>query len=126
MEGMVTMTEALREHGMFKYAIFGSFRPDWVAEIKANIPHAQTSVLFSSVHVEPVSLALSVGADYVHPCWERFDRPQDYLTPEWLAAVRAQELGIICWHEERPSVIAALKALGVDGICSDMPDLLVD
>lgn len=126
MEGMVTMTEALREHGMFKYAIFGSFRPDWVAEIKANIPDAQTSVLFSSAHVEPVSLALSVGADYVHPCWERFDCPQDYLTPEWLAAVRAQELGIICWHEERPSVIAALKALGVDGICSDMPDLLVD
>jgi len=125
-EGMVAMTESLREYGMFNYAIFGSFRPDWVAEIKANIPDAQTSVLFSSVHVEPVSLALAVGADYVHPCWERFDIPQDYLTPEWLAAVRAQELGIVCWHEERPSVIAALKALGVDGICSDMPDLLVD
>jgi glycerophosphoryl diester phosphodiesterase len=38
--------------------------------------------------------------------------------------VRAAGLGIIAWHEERPAEIAALRALGVDGICSNAPDLL--
>ncbi len=42
-----------------------------------------------------------------------------------MRSVREAELGIICWHEERPSEIAALQALGVDGICSDRPELLI-
>jgi glycerophosphoryl diester phosphodiesterase len=33
-------------------------------------------------------------------------------------------MGIICWHEERPDEIAALRRVGVDGICSDAPELL--
>jgi glycerophosphoryl diester phosphodiesterase len=123
-EGMQQIVEIVRAKHLFSHTIFSSFRPDWVAEMKAQIPDARTSVLFSSVHVEPVALAKSVNADYVHPCWERFDRPQDYLTQQWLDDVRGAGLGIICWHEERPPVIADLKALGVDGICSDRPDLL--
>ncbi len=115
----------LRQHGMIGAAIFGSFRPDVIAEIKASAPDAVTSILFSSIHVDPVALAASVGADYVHPCWERFDAPSALLTPDWLERVRAADLGIVCWHEERPVEIAALNALGVEGICSDQPELLV-
>jgi glycerophosphoryl diester phosphodiesterase len=81
--------------------------------------------LFSSVHVDPVALASAVKADYVHPCWERFESPSSLLTPEWIERVRDAGLGIVCWHEERPAEIAALNALGVDGICSDQPELLV-
>jgi glycerophosphoryl diester phosphodiesterase len=33
-------------------------------------------------------------------------------------------VGVVCWHEERPEVIAELLALGVDGICTDEPALL--
>ncbi len=120
--GMVA--DALRKHGLFRYAVFGAFRPDVVAEIKHNIPEAVTSILFSSPHVEPVSLARSVRADYVHPCFERFDAPQDLIAGEWMELVRAEGLGVICWHEERPHVIAGLQALGVDGVCSDQPELL--
>lgn len=122
---MVTVLTVLRETGMLRYAIFGSFRPDLVAEIKANAPEAVTSILFSSANVEPVLLARSVKADYVHPCWERFESPSALLTEAWINSVRAEELGIVCWHEERPHEIAALTALGVDGICSDQPELLV-
>lgn len=105
--------------------IFGSFRPDYLAEIKAARPDAQTSILFNAVSIDPVQLAAAIGADYVHPCWEnRAEKPHRLLTPEWIAAVRAADLGIVCWHEERPSEIAALKALGVDAICSDKPELL--
>ncbi len=118
------VADALRKRGMFKYAIFGAFRPDVVAEIKHNIPQAQTSILFSSPNVEPVALARAVNADYVHPCFERFDSPQDLIADVWMDRVRSAGLGVVCWHEERQSVIAALKTLGVDAICSDQPELL--
>lgn len=105
--------------------VFGSFRPDYLAEIKAARPDAQTSILFNAVNIDPVKLAGAIDADFVHPCWEnRAEQPHRLLTPEWVAAVRAADLGIVCWHEERPSEIAALKALGVDAICSDKPELL--
>jgi glycerophosphoryl diester phosphodiesterase len=122
---MAQVIAILRRRNMLAYSIFGSFRPDVVAEIKANAPDAPTSILFASTHVDPVALAASVGADYVHPCWERFESPSALLAGEWMKRVRAAELGVVCWHEERPREIAALNALGVDGICSDQPELLV-
>jgi putative hydrolase of the HAD superfamily len=42
-----------------------------------------------------------------------------------MARVRAAGLGIVSWHEERPEVIAGLRARGVDAICTDRPELLV-
>ncbi len=109
-----------------KSTIFGSFRPDYLADIKAARPDAKTSILFGAVNIDPVKLAQAINADFVHPCWEnRAEQPHKLLTPEWLNAVRKANLGIVCWHEERPAEIAALKALGVDAICSDKPELLL-
>jgi glycerophosphoryl diester phosphodiesterase len=122
---MAHVFETLKQKGMLSYSIFGSFRPDLIAEIKAAAPDAVTSILFSSPHVDPVALAASIQADYVHPCWERFDSPSSLLEGEWMERVRSANLGVVCWHEERPQEIAALKKLGVDGICSDQPELLV-
>ena len=119
------MFEALDARHYLKHVIFGSFRPDYLADIKSACPAAQTSILFSAVDIDAVKLAGAVGADYAHPCWEnRAEQPHRLLTPEWIAAARAADLGIVCWHEERPAEIAALKALGVDAICSDKPELL--
>ena len=123
-QGMATVFEIVDEARWGSYCIFSSFRADWVAEIKAQRPNAITSILFSSIHVDPVSLAQALKTDYVHPCFERYDEPQQYISGEWIEKVRAANLGVVCWHEERPEVIAALYELGVDGICSDEPELL--
>jgi len=119
------LLELLKRHEHAEHCLFGSFRPDWIAEFKAQVPRAGTSILFSSPYVDPVALAQAVKANYVHPCWERFEHPASLITPEWLARIRAAGLGVICWHEERPHEIAVLRRLGVDGICSDAPDLLL-
>lgn len=119
------VAERLRADSLGDLAIIASFRPDWLADVRSLVPDAATSVLFSSPAIEPVALAESCGARYVHPCWERRDaRPDELLTEAWLARVRAAGLGIITWHEERPEVIAGLRRRGVDGICSDRPELL--
>ncbi len=125
-QSALALLETLDEYHYLRNTIFGSFRPDYLAHVKAARSDAQTSILFGAVNIDPVKLAQSIGADYVHPCWEnRAEQPHRLLKPEWIEAVREAELGIVCWHEERPSEIAALKALGVDAICSDKPELLV-
>ena len=118
------VVDMLRAQDVVSHCIAGSFRPDWLAEAKSALPELATSILFGSPHLDAVGLAHSIRATYVHPCWERFPHPSVLLTPEWVARVREAELGIICWHEERPEEIAALRRAGVDGICSDAPELL--
>jgi len=121
-----SVAAAVRADDLFDKCIVSSFRPDWVAELKAQEPRIRASVLFGSVHVDPVALARAARAEYVHPGWEmQAVEPHKLLTPEWIARVRGAGLGIIAWHEERPSEIAALRKLGVDGICSNAPDLLL-
>ncbi len=125
-ESARAMFASLDARHYLKRTIFGSFRPDYLADIKAARPDARTSILFGTVDIDPVKLAQSIKADYVHPCWEnRAEQPHRLLTPAWIKAVREANLGIVCWHEERPSEIAALKAMGVDAICSDKPELLL-
>ncbi len=114
----------VREMDFGSHCIIASFRPDWVAEAKAIAPRLLASVLFSSTHIDPVPLAQSARANFVHPCWEQFEHPTSLLTPEWVARVREADLGIICWHEERLDEIATLRRAGVDGICSDTPEWL--
>lgn len=119
------MLDTVKRHRMLSGVIFGSFRADWLAEIKHEEPQAMTSILFSSTHVDPVAQARAINCDYVHPCWERFDEPHKLLDGQWMDAVRSAGLGVVCWHEERPHVIRALQDLGVNGICSDEPELLL-
>ncbi len=120
------LVRILLDRGWLDRCLIGSFRPDWIAEAKALAPQAITSILFSSPSIDAVQLARAAGATYVHPCWERYDHPSAKLTPEWIARVRQADLGIVIWHEERPDEIAALRRLGVDAICSDAPELLLD
>jgi glycerophosphoryl diester phosphodiesterase len=93
-------------------------------DLKTIAPELATSILFASPRLDAVKLAQSVQANFVHPCWRHLPNPSALLTPEWVARVRQADLGIICWSEQRPDEIAALRRLGVDGICSDAPELL--
>ena len=114
----------LREEKVGGHCILGSFRPDWLATAKAIEPKLMTSILFNAPSVDAVKLAQAISANFVHPCWERFPNPSSLLTPDWVGRVREADLGIVCWHEERPEEIAALRRIGVDAICSDKPELL--
>ncbi|MEJ5311365.1 MAG: glycerophosphodiester phosphodiesterase [Anaerolineae bacterium] len=117
--------KTLRDEKYVGHCILGAFRPDWLATVKDIEPRLMTSILFNAPSVDAVKLAQSVKATFVHPCWERFPHPSALLTPEWVSRVREANLGIICWHEERPEEITALRQLGVDAICSDAPELLL-
>lgn len=116
----------VRQTGMTFYTIFSSFYPDLLVEVKRVLPHAYTSILFHEVEVDPLDLAREAEANYVHPAWERAaPRPDFLLSRAWVERVHAQDMGVITWHEERANVVRALRHLGVDGICSNRPDVLM-
>jgi glycerophosphoryl diester phosphodiesterase len=125
-ETVPQVVAALTGRGMGKFSVIGSFQPAWVARATDLAPDIPTSILFGSFDVDPVALARACGARYVHPCWERHPAPHTLLTPEWLARVRGEGLGVVCWHEERPDELRALLRLGVSAVCTDRLDLMRD
>ena len=125
-ETVPQVVAALSERGMGRYSVIGSFEPAWVARATDLAPYIPTSVLFGAFEVDPVALARGCGARYVHPCWERHPAPSALLTLDWLARVRGEGLGVVCWHEERPEELRALFRLGVSAVCTDRLDLMRD
>ncbi len=109
----------------FRDVIVASSDPYAVREVKRLDPEVPTSLLVGETEADFVGLASAVDADYIHLCWEnKSPTPHKLLTPELLSSLHEHGLGVITWHEERPSEIRELIKLGVDGICSDKPDLI--
>ncbi|MDO6724547.1 glycerophosphodiester phosphodiesterase family protein [Celeribacter halophilus] len=110
----------LQEHGIIR-AILGAFDPQ-AAQIlaEANSPYPRSVLV--PLGAEPFSYAK--GADVIHLCWERMERPQDTLTDELFERAFANGQTIAIWHEEDPERMAAIRTRPVIGICSDLPELV--
>jgi glycerophosphoryl diester phosphodiesterase len=120
------LVRTLADRRMTARTILASADPQTVAafsHVSNTIPRA---VLFRGLAEDPVQLAYLARADFIHPCWEDEERPDRLLSHAWLDTVRAQGLGVVSWHEERPDVLVVLGELGIDGICTDTPGLLAD
>ena len=121
------VVDCLRRTAFMGQAIAGSFFPWLPQKVKFLEPGIRTSVLIAARDREAkfVDWALAVGADMVHPCWERAaPAPHELLTPELVAAIHGHGLGIVVWHEERPEELRELVKLDVQGICTNTPDVL--
>ncbi|MEO1679110.1 MAG: glycerophosphodiester phosphodiesterase family protein [Pseudomonadota bacterium] len=116
----VPTARKLAEHGIER-GVIGAFDPDTVRRLEA-IGSPYPRAVLVPLGAEP--FAYAEGAEIVHLCWERMDRPQDAVTPELLAEAEAREQAVAIWHEEDPSRMAALREMPVFGICSDMPELV--
>jgi glycerophosphoryl diester phosphodiesterase len=102
-------------------AILGAFDPAAVGALKA------AGVTYPNAALVPLGadpFEHAKGADIIHLCWERMERPQDKLTPEFLSRARANGQRVVLWHEEDPGRMADLRDLPILGICSDTPELV--
>ena len=121
------VVELLQARDFCADVIVGSFFPWLPQKVKFLDPTIRTSVLIRGQDrdIDFLSWARAVDADYVHPCWEHASpTPHQLLTPDLIANIRQAGLGIIVWHEERPSELRALVGMDLDGICTNTPDLL--
>jgi glycerophosphoryl diester phosphodiesterase len=123
--GADRLVAVLEANGVVGRTILASGRPKVVRLCAAAAPTLPRAVLFWEPDVDPRPLAESCDATFVHPCWEWLPVPHEHLAARpWLAPVRADGLGVVCWHEERRAVVEGLYDLGVDGICGDDTALL--
>lgn len=128
-DAVPAIAASLRAHQWQRFAIVGSGDIRVLERFRDACPEVPTSWLVgwpAPPIAEMLEALEQVSASYMHPCWENVsDRPDWLLSVEDVATVHAAGKGIICWHEERPDVIAGLRMLGVDGVCSNRPDMLV-
>ena len=124
----VPVVDALHSMAFVDQVIVSSFYPWLIKKAKLLDPTIRTSMLITwhdERGTDFVEWALSVGADYIHPCWENeTSTPSRLLTPDIISNIRVHDLGLITWHEERPSELQKLVKLGPDGICTNTPDVL--
>lgn len=128
-DAVTAIADAIRAHGFQRYVIVGSGDREVLRRFREECPDVLTSWLVgwpAPPVAELLEALQEVSATYLHPCWENAaDRPDQLLTREDVALVHAAGKGIITWHEERAEVIAGLRELGVDGVCSNRPEMLV-
>jgi glycerophosphoryl diester phosphodiesterase len=114
------VAEALDASGIEK-AILGTFDPAAVAALRA------AGVTYPNAALVPIGgdpFVHAAGADIIHLCWEKMDRPQDMLTQAFFDRAHAAGQRVVLWHEEDPQRMTALRGLPILGICSDTPELV--
>ncbi len=102
-------------------AVLGSFDPEVSRRLRE-----RTCPYLHAVLVPPETnpFDCAQGADIIHLCWERMDRPQDALDADVLAEAARRGQRIVLWHEEDHVRMRAIRHLPVFGICSDRPELV--
>lgn len=112
--------QLLRAHGIDR-AILGAFDPSVARALQdAGSPYPRAVLV--PLGADP--FAHAAGADVIHLCWERMERPQDALTPALFDRAFAQGQRVVLWHEEDPVRMAAIRVTPVTGICSDRPEMV--
>lgn len=104
--------------------VVASFRADLARTVKRETG-LLTAVLFHDPGIDLHSLVLGTGCDYLHPCFDVFPEPLHLFTADWVARARRTGAGIVTWNTLDETTMRDVLALGVDGICSDDPRLLV-
>lgn len=109
----------IREHEMTDQTIVISFDHPTVARVRALAPEIATGTLWSCRPVDPVAVASAAGANAILPFWA-------YCDAETVEQAHAAGLSVHPWATSEPAIIERLIALGVDSICSNHPDRVID
>jgi glycerophosphoryl diester phosphodiesterase len=85
-------------------------------QVRQRWPDLATGILSSSYVMDPVASLRAAGArDY----WQH----RELVDADLVRAVHRADGRLICWTENDPHEMRALVDMGVDGICTDVPDV---
>lgn len=112
------VVELINKNNMKGSSIVISFFHDLLKNVKQIDRGIKTGVTFMCVPVHVSRLASEAGAEYVLPQYQ-------FLTPDMVKEAHDDNLKILAWHSEDLEEMRNLVSMGVDGIMSNRPDLLI-
>jgi glycerophosphoryl diester phosphodiesterase len=109
---------ALRRRGRAAAArwLISSFSWDTLEVCRRVAPEIPTAWLVSTVGVDRIAGIAAAGHCAVHP-WE------PNVTAEFVDRCHAAGLAVNTWTCNDPERLVELDAMGVDGVCTDVPDI---
>ncbi|NND75829.1 MAG: glycerophosphodiester phosphodiesterase [Ilumatobacter sp.] len=107
---------ALRRHGGTERWIISSFDWDTIQRCRRAAPDIATAFLVTEATADAIERTVAAGHRALHP-WE------PSLTGELVERCHAVGLAVNTWTCNDPVRISELAAIGVDGICTDVPDV---
>lgn len=109
--------EAIRRHGADERFIVSSFDWDTLQAVKSAAPTVPTGFLVAdTVTATIVERTAAAGHDALHP-WD------PTVDADVVARCHAAGLALTTWTCNDPARIAELAEIGVDGVCTDVPDV---
>lgn len=106
----------MRQHGSADRWIISSFDWQTIQRSRELAPDLRTAFLVNDATVEVVERTAEAGHAAVHP-WA------PTITSEIVDRCHGAGLAINTWTSNEPDRIAELSDLGVDGVCTDVPDV---
>ncbi len=109
---LVDLARFLSDRSLLDRVRVSSFDHRALGRLRQLLPTLGTAALFVALPVDPVALARTCGAQAIAPNVR-------YLTRDVVAEAHQAGLAVHAWTVNDPADIAAVRAMGVDGIVSD-------
>lgn len=117
--------EAVKAHGLFDKLLISSFSHELLIECKRVDPTCKTGYLYSpnqkialkNMIFNYVGFAKKIGADYLHPHYAM-------VTKHYVKKLHQNGIGVNVWTVNSPETAIKLISYGVDGIITDVPDVI--
>lgn len=112
------LVEVLKEKKIIPYSVIQSFDVRTLQVINRKYPHIKTSLLVDNDKSLEENIAILGFKPFIISPIARM------VTQEFVTKAHEKNLKVISWTVNTAEEISRLKALGVDGIISDYPNLL--
>ena len=125
-----SLCEALRIHGLTDRALVASFHPTAMNEFRAACPEVATSMVEDEIRPFFILNTVFLGALYSPP-GTAFQVPEysgnlHVLTPRFVRGAQRNNVAVHPWTIDDPADMARFLDMGVDGIITDRPDLMLE
>jgi glycerophosphoryl diester phosphodiesterase len=113
------VVSVVRQQGDQERVLVSSFDLASVARVRALGDDIATAWLVEEIPEGVVETLVHGRHQALHPAWET-------VTPELIEACHAAGLAVSCWTCDDPEAMARLAGWGIDGICTNVPDVAVE
>ncbi|NMB24167.1 MAG: glycerophosphodiester phosphodiesterase [Firmicutes bacterium] len=111
------LLELVGEYDTADMIVISSFHREYLKEIKEKAPAIEVALLYAGDVPDALDEAVGEGWEGLHPHFPLIDE-------KLIEGARQRGLAVRAWTVNRPDDMRRLMDFGVDGICSDVPDVL--